>query len=387
MAMVSELLRRAIAHPATTALVRRAVPGSDGDGEGDFIKIEMPTWGVVVIYLSVVLGGLGVFLFSYMLQEVVTTLCMVESPVAAITVSPTPETGDKQEKEGLLETGPTITLVHQKPITSSIRGTLRHIVANAGRGARFRGFYLYLAYSAGMSLVNVFFTGAVPSFPGKSILVAAGSGATLASIHALWTHKIVSMPTDKTVWKRIPGKSQWKTLALPAAIQSAMPYVSFYLVVGLGSLLNLQELGSETADDRTCKQWTSLIIRVGATLLFAINCSLFLCIPANVTLVRIEASLLPEDQDTIVPFDRTFGGKVVEKVMGGTGIVGFLDAWRSFNWEARRRLIKLYMKTFVMVTGLVFLLMHVLAFEMLAVMGPTLGKFLAQLKHEGFMTK
>jgi len=322
-----------------------------------------------------------------MLQEVVTTLCMVESPIAAITVSPSPESGDKHEKEGLLETGPTITLVNQKPITSSIRGTLHHIVANAGRFSRFRGFLLYLAYTAYMSLVTTFFTAALPRFPGKEILVAAVSGATVASIHALWTHKIVSMPTDKTVWQRMPSKSHWKTLALPAAIQSAMPYVSFYLVVGFGYMLNLSQLESEAVTDFTCKQWTSLIVRIGATLVFAVSCSLFLCVPANVTLVRIEASILPEDQDTIVPFDRTFGGKVVEKVMGGTGIVGFLDAWRSFNWEARRRLIKLYMKTFFMVACLVFLIMHVLAFEMFAIMGPALGKFIVQLKHEGFITK
>lgn len=322
-----------------------------------------------------------------MLQEVVTTLCMVESPVAAITVSPTPESGDKHEKEGLLETGPTITLVNQKPITSSIRGTLRHVVANAGRFSRFRGFPLYITYSAYMSLATIFLTAALPRFPGKEVLVAAVAGATVASLHALWTHKIVSMPTDKTAWQRMPSRSQWKTLALPAAIQSAMPSISFYLVVAFGYLLKLDKMDLENAAEYTCDQWTSLVLRVAATLVFAITCSLFLCMPANVTLVRIEASILAEDQDTIVPFDRTFGGKVVEKMMGGTGIVSFLDAWRSFTWEARRRLIKLYLKSFVMISGLVFFIMHILAFEMFAIMGPALGKFIAQLKHEGFIAK
>ncbi|KAI8935368.1 hypothetical protein NX059_007951 [Plenodomus lindquistii] len=383
MAMLTELVKRAFSHPATTAFVKRSVSGQNGNGD----KIELPTWGFVLLYVSFIFSGLVVTMVSYMLQEVVTTLCMVESPVAAITVSPTTESGDQHEKEGLLETGPTITLVNQKPITSSIRGTLRHLAANAGRFSRFRGFRLYILYAFLVSMASAFFGGALPQVPGMEILVAGLAGATVANMHAVWIHKLVSMPTEKTLWQRIPSKAHWKTLALPAAIQSAMPYVSLYLVGGFGYMLNLHKLESENVAEYNCAQWTSLIVRLGATLIFAVLCTLFLCLPAIVTLVRIEASILPEDQDTIVPFDRSFGGKVVEKMMGGTGVVGFLDAWRSFNWEARRRLIKLYIKTFIMLSGLIFVIMHVLAFEVFAIMGPELGRFLSQMKHDGFVTK
>jgi hypothetical protein len=114
--------------------------------------------------------------------------------------------------------------------------------------------------------------------------------------------------------------------------------------------------------------------------LFGIICTLFLCLPAMVTLVRIEASILPEDEDTIVPFDRTFGGKVVSQMHGGSGKIGFLDAWRSFNWEARRRLIKLFVKTAFILVGLMFVVVHVLVAEVFVVMGPQMGKLLAQLQ-------
>ncbi|CBY00515.1 hypothetical protein IAQ61_011438 [Plenodomus lingam] len=382
MAVLTELVKRGVSHPATAAFVKRAC-GQKTQSE----RIEMPIWGSVLLFVSFLSSALIVTMVSYMLQEVVTTLCMVESPVAAITVSPSHESGDKHEKEGLLETGPTITLVNQKPITSSIRGTLRHLVANAGRFARFRGFRLYTLYAFLFSMATAFFSGALPRVPGMEILIAALAGAVVANVHAVWTHKIVSMPTEKTIWQRIPSKAHWKTLALPAAIKAAMPYISLYLVGGFGYMLNLHKLESENLAEYKCAQWTSLIVRLGATLIFAVFCTLFLCLPAIVTLVRIEASILPEDQDTIVPFDRTFGGKVVEKMMGGTGVVAFLDAWRSFNWEARRRLIKLYLKTFIMVSGLVFVIMHILAFEMFAIMGPEFGKFLAQMKRDGVVTK
>jgi hypothetical protein len=299
-----------------------------------------------------------------MLNEVITTLCMVESPVAAITVSPsTQEPADKEEKEGLLETGPTITLVNQKPITSSIRGTIKHL----------------------FGLCSTFLSAALPHVPGQAVIVAAISGATVANVHAAWTHKIVSTPNDKKFLARLPSKSDWKTLALPAAIQAAMPYISLYLMCGVAMLMGLTNLDNENVAEYTGAQIACLVLRMLVVFVFAITCTLFLCLPAEVTLIRIEASILPEDQDTIVPFDRTFGGKVVSQMLGGTGKIGFLDAWRSFNWEARRRLIKLVLKVFFIVVGMMFVIMHVLLAEAFVVLGPALGKLLSQAKAEGWL--
>jgi len=378
MTILAELARRAVAHPRTATFVKRAVAVQYGEGE----KIEVPTWGIVVVYMTIFFFGVAVSLMSYMLNEVVATLCMVESPVAAITVSPSAHeaSGKDGEKEGLLETGPTITLVHQKPITSTIRGTLRHLVANAGRFARFRGFRIHVLYSVLVSIVATFFKAALPDVPGQAILGASITSAVLANIHAAWTHRVVGMPTKRSIYQTIPAKSHWKTLALPAAITAVMPYISMYLTLGVGMLLGLHKLEEENIT--TCAQWMSLIARFATIGIFALTCSIFLCLPAMVTLVRIEASILPEDQDTIVPFDRTFGGKVVSQLMGGTGVVGFLDAWRSFNWEARRRLIKLFAKSFFIITALVVVFAHVVAFEVFAIMGPAIGKFMAQWKHD-----
>jgi hypothetical protein len=319
---------------------------------------------------------------SYMLNEVVTTICMVESPMAAITVSPsTHEPSDKEdEKETLLETGPTITLVNQKPITSSIRATVRHLVANAGRYARFRGFHIHILYTFLAGIVSTFFNGALPFIPGRPIVVAAITGAILANVHAVWTHKVVGMPSEQTMWQRMPSKSHWKTLAVPATINAVMPYVSLYLSAGVAMLMNLHNLEQEKIT--SCAAWTGLAVRILTLFVFVIVCTLFLCLPAMVTLIRIEASLLPEDQDTIVPFDRTFGGKVVGKVMGGTGVVGFLDAWRSFNWEARRRLIKLFFKNFFIMFGVIVFAIHVLAFEIMVFLGPAVFYLLSVMKHE-----
>jgi hypothetical protein len=375
MTILAELARRAASHPHATSFVKRAVEVHNGKGA----EIEIPTWGVAVIYVSIFAASIFMSLVSYMLHEVVTTLCMVESPMAAVTVSPsTQEPSDKEEeKETLLETGPTITIARQKPITSSIRGTLRHLIANGGRFARFRGFRIHCLYSLLSAVVVTFFGGALAMVPGQSIIAAGLSGAVLANVHAAWTHKVVGMPSEKTFWQRIPAKSHWKTLALPATVEAVMPYISIYMTIGVAVLLGLLEQPQKTM---TCAQWTGLVARSVALVIFSITCTLFLCLPAMVTLIRIEASILPEDEDTIVPFDRTFGGKVVSKLMGGTGVVGFLDAWRSFDWEARRRLIKTFVKSFAIMMAIVLVVVHVLIFEIYVVMGPAIGKYLAQMR-------
>lgn len=376
--MLVDLARRGLSHPQAHAFVKRAV-SIKAEGHD---TVEIPTWGIVLLYVSFMVAAVGISMVSYMLNEVVTTLCMVESPVAAITVSPTTyEPADKEEKEGLLETGPTITLVNQKPITSSIRATIKHLVAHGGRFARFRGYRIHVFHSILFGLVSTFLSGALPRVPGQAILVAGLSGMAVANVHAAWTHKVVSMPSTKSFFReRLPGKAGWKVLALPAAINAAMPYISLYLICGVGMLLGLHNLDAEKAREYNGTQAACLIIRGIVLFVFAIVCTLFLCLPAMVTLIRIEASILPEDEDTIVPFDRTFGGKVVSKLMGGTGNVGFLEAWRSFTWEARRRLIKLFAKTFFIVGGLVFIVLHVLVAEMFIVFGPALGEVLSKVQ-------
>lgn len=82
--------------------------------------------------------------------------------------------------------------------------------------------------------------------------------------------------------------------------------------------------------------WKSLL-----TLVVFAACLLLLVIPAHTILVRVQASLLPPDEDTIVPFDRSFGGHVEPAVITGKGYVDFMTAWRTFTRESWIRLYKL----------------------------------------------
>ena len=83
------------------------------------------------------------------------------------------------------------------------------------------------------------------------------------------------------------------------------------------------------------------ILLVSLTALLA---TFLIFVPAAVTLTRMQASTLPDEDEPIVPFDRTFGGKVQPRILGGTGAVSMLEAWKTFDWNARVRLLKLYAK-------------------------------------------
>ncbi|KAF2659922.1 hypothetical protein K491DRAFT_688781 [Lophiostoma macrostomum CBS 122681] len=376
---VLQLLQRALEHPVARGLHRRAQ-------DVQTIEVEIPTWGKVLLAVSFI--GFIIFMSAveYTLKDVIATLAMVETPSAAITVSPSIEDGSVDKKEGLLESGPTITLVRTKPITSSIRGTIRHLVSEAGRFSRWRGIKALFLYQISTSLVVNILNPIIPyAIPGRFVVLSAATGALLANLHATWTHKVISMPSDKSFWQRVVPRSQWKKLALPAAVESSAKYVSMYIAQGFIVLLGL---GSIDKDDMTAYKtgdWVSLALRGLSVLAILLSCVLFIVLPAVVTLIRVEASILPEDQDTIVPFDRTFGGKVVPQILGGTGCVGFLDAWRSFNWEARRRLIKLYAKIAAIIFAISLVAVHVLAFEVWAVMGSALGKLLADAQRNGLL--
>ncbi|KAK8119471.1 uncharacterized protein PG998_004097 [Apiospora kogelbergensis] len=87
--------------------------------------------------------------------------------------------------------------------------------------------------------------------------------------------------------------------------------------------------------------WKGIVVMVVMLLL-----TVFLTIPAHVVLTRVQASLLPEHDETIIPFDRSFQGTLEPAIVGGHGFVSMKDAWNTFSRASWERLVKLYLKIF-----------------------------------------
>jgi len=231
-----------------------------------------------------------------------------------------------------------------------------------------RGLMVFWMNSVATNLVTFALLRMLPRFPGNLVVVGALAGAATANLHAAWTHKLISMPASMPAEThgsfRIPPRSEWKVLAPAATVAAAMPYVSLYIIKGFASILGLSRNQPKVTN---AAQAIWLIASIMLLFVIALACTLFVCLPAMVTQIRVEASILPEELDTIVPFDRTFGGKVVSKMLGGTGSIGFLDAWKSFNWEARIRLIKVFLKAWFIMYGIVIAFLTVMILEVFAI--------------------
>ena len=113
----------------------------------------------------------------------------------------------------------------------------------------------------------------------------------------------------------------------------------------------------------------ALVVLATATL-----AGVLVLIPSHVALRRVQASLLPEEDEAVVSFDRTFNGKVVPAILGGSGRVGMAQAWRSFDWNARMRLATVYAKVAGMQGALFVLFTFVLAGEVRLILGDQLDK-------------
>lgn len=356
--MLDYVVRRGLEHAGGVHVLKRSLTRRDNH-EGD-----VPVWGVLLIGLTAVACLIFLLVVAYTLQDLIETLAMTETPGTAVTVSAPKEAATGEEKEGLLETSPETTLVHKKPITSSIRATLRHLRTEHGRWAYLKGFGYYMLFAFAHSWVaNILFL-VVPRSLFFTVIVAGAAGAICAPLHAAWTHKVLTKHSDMTFMQRIPSRGTWKAIALPAAIYALLPYMEILILAAVAFPFynsNNPVLG---------------FLGMAAAFFATVAATIFVYIPVMATLVRTEASVISEDQDIIIPFDRTFGGKFVPASLGGTGTISFMDAWRSF--EGRWRVFMLFIKSCLIIFFITIIICLAIGLEVSAILGNSAGPKMKQ---------
>ncbi len=283
----------------------------------------------------------------------------------------------KSEKMKLVESD--LFLVKQKPITAKMCGAVKHLKAQGGRFAGFRGLHVSIIYHVVHSLIVHLFTSRTNSPLVRSFVVIVTTIA-MCRLQMTWTHIIISAPSTKRWWRRFPSVKAGKNIIIPTAIFAIAVQAAIYVPRVLfltvhDQLLNPGAYGSNPATVQ--KMALAEMILVG---LIAVGTVVLVVIPADVTLKRVQASMLPEEDESIVPFDRTFAGKVKPEILGGSGAVGMLDAWKTFDRSARIRLIKLYAKIFAVQFATTFMFIFVIIGELRLIMGDDLAK-MGKLAH------
>lgn len=298
---------------------------------------------------------------------------MIESPSStAIIESKPPAYADEPdaplEKEPLMPTEAEadqdieVTVIDHKPITAKIRSSIGLLHRTGGFFGRWRGLGLAMFYHFAHALVA----------NGLAILFGFGivgqifaylvTSLVTVRLHMAWTHAMIASPSPKPWYRRLAPRKQCKVLFLPTLAFAAAQQATVILPIAVAFALGLpQEMHhGHMVVHKSCAMRALLMMRFLAVPLTAIFTALCVLLPAAVTLTRIEAALLPADQSTIVPFDRSAIVGSLDLSERGTSRAIFVQAWRSFDRSARLRLVKLYAKMFLIqitigVTGMMLM--------------------------------
>lgn len=254
--------------------------------------------------------------------------------------------------------------------TTSIRRTNNLLRTTGGWTANFRGLACAIVLSIAATFTGGAVSWAVPHQVGHLI-------ATLATVQlsTAWTHIVITVPSALPFWKRLPTFSKtFKATWLPVTAYWLATQVMMSVPRVLAGWFGLSQWDPSNpafvpAYDGHAV-WQTLLIMVAA-----LATIMLLVIPAQVILIRVQASLLPADADTIVPFDRSFGGKVEPEVVTGRGYVDFQTAWFTFERASWIRLYKLLGKIVIIefVVYLLFCAILVPEFLLMAKTGEAVG--------------
>jgi hypothetical protein len=298
---------------------------------------------------------------EYTFGRIIPTLIMIESPAEiAFEALPTDNT------DGSLNKAPEVETVKPKPITSSFRSSIQLLQSKGGFRARFRGISVFIVNSIAVQWVSKFLS-AIPFVPAPVSLL--GAMVICSNLSLLWTLIVISEPSPKLWFRRMPSLKMWKKVAIPTAHLALAEQIAIFVPFLVAMAMGITEEDPKKLADITAKHSGMMVLKCLAVMALAMILGVFLVIPANIALTRVQASLIPETEETIVPFDRSFNGKVIPEIVGGTGVIGMLDAWKTFDWAARIRVVKAYVKVFAMQMALTFTFIFVIFAQLFMIVG------------------
>lgn len=240
-------------------------------------------------------------------------------------------------------------------ITGSVRNIHRLLRANGG----FRAYVRGLACLIAQGFLHLMCVGFFASVLGYSGALVGGliSALALVQFSTAWVHIVISKPSELHFWSRLPEyqrtvRATWRPIVIYQLATQFAGFVPWFLSIILHFKVPRYEPGkpSEVPQNHGA-EWKVPLMFVASVLT-----AIFVTVPAYVVLVRVQASLLPEEDETIIPFDRSFQGKVEPAVIGGKGWVSVRDAWSTFSRAAWRRLIVLYVKVSVIFMAVLMLI-------------------------------
>lgn len=343
----------------TTPILKRAIESTS--------ETTLPRWFWIVFGVEFLILLPIFFLVSYTVKQIFPALAIIEDenpppayqPVSLNDDVSSPshnaecEAGD--EVDTTVNKNPNDPLLADQAVTSSLRGTYRLLKSHGGYSAFFRGLACIIVSGIAQSIICVPLA--------RLVGPLAAPAATLLSMFltcqlwTAWLHIVITPRSPLYFWKRLPPfRRTFVATYIPILIYVAAKYVSVksvYLVAALFGVV-IPDLSAPQEEwngyyGNSKASWVAVPVFLVSTLTYFL-----LNIPALVVVVRVQASLLPPEQHTIVPFDRSFGGRVDPTVAGGKPYATIKDAVQSFGYASWKRVYKLCMKIFLLECLVVF---------------------------------
>ncbi|KAJ5088921.1 hypothetical protein N7456_012537 [Penicillium angulare] len=314
-----------------------------------------PHWLNVTIFvfqIGVILALLGAFMSFAYIASVVLTLTAVEESDTNTSIRQKDQDSNSSYKddEDLKQSNP-------KPANAGFRSTIRYLRSRGGIRACFRGFRMTLAIYGAELAVSIIWT-FIPMIRLMQPIWPIFLSLLTATWQMAWVHQVIANKLSRSRPQRLLGFHNWSKVAHVAALQAISFYVAdafFAVAVNFA-----QEFagGIVGVDDNA--SYESVFLFAAICIVAGLLCVL-ITLPALITFTRVAASMLPGEDDPIVPYDRTFDGKVKSESMGGTGRIGIKDAWYTFEKPAWEHYVKLSFTTYgilfpIAIAGVIVLL-------------------------------
>ena len=254
---------------------------------------------------------------------------------------------------------------------------MRHLKARSPHAlaARFRGLPLHVLHAAALHVVSAVLLGVLGARHSLASRGLAHVGAAVATAPLLlaWVHHVVAAPAAPCAgFRRLATitKANVKRIVMPAALLAVAEQATVLAPLALAHCIGLAGPGAPR--DAVAHPGVAAI-KLVAVLGVALGVGVLVAFPARAVFVRVAASSLAADEDSVVPFDRSYGGLV-----GEDGRLKMRDAWKSFDWNARFRVLGVYAKLVAIQVALAVLYVAVVAMEVRAIAGKEVTRDLVE---------
>ncbi|KAK4204885.1 hypothetical protein QBC40DRAFT_271932 [Triangularia verruculosa] len=371
----SMLAKRAVSSLATAPSFTASFDIND---EPQQPPIKWAPYGGLQLFVNLVLVLPVLLYIGYTLTHIYPTLAIVEDPLpeyASIPIDepaandptdptinkptpPNPFTSSNNNAGNSSSQTSDAVPIRTKPITSSLRATHRTLSSISGFRSHFRGLGCFCFLVFVTSLLSGIFS-FLPIIGNLVVFLLT------SQLQTGLTHIIISAPRPQpqgTFFSRLPP---WRRNIIatyqPILFYWVSVHAAVFLPLLLSKLIGLSPLDSsgQLKDGITGVEIAQLICVLGVFL----GLNFLLVVPAHVALVRVQATLLPHEDETIVPFDRTFGGSVEPEVISGKGFGNLKNALRTVSWASWVRLYLQQVKIMGVMMVLYAVIVGVLGFE------------------------